>query len=144
MRMHHTQEATNTNGGPQPHHRFRHVGNEIAEAHEGGEHIGATPCGVTDMKYCPGVPRCAPSGLRTHICQVPRRQATTKGPKLSFACCANKCVTTSDKENGNQLGNCMDRDGWIDFHDKRRLKDARNRRNVAEKIEMSLSNSVAL
>src|SRR3954471_7801727 len=30
------------------------------------------------MKYCPGVPRCAPRGLRTHICQVPRTQATTK------------------------------------------------------------------
>src|SRR4029078_10708643 len=30
------------------------------------------------MKYCPGVPMCAPSGLRTHICQVPSAAATRK------------------------------------------------------------------
>src|ERR1044072_799730 len=35
-----------------------------------------TPCAVTDMKYCPGVPRWAPHGLRTHICQAPSTQAT--------------------------------------------------------------------
>src|SRR5215211_6189400 len=46
----------------------------------------ATPCAVTDMKYCPGVPTCAPSGLRTHICQVPRTQATTKAPKATQKC----------------------------------------------------------
>ena len=28
------------------------------------------------MKYCPGVPTLAPHGLRTHICQAPRKQAT--------------------------------------------------------------------
>src|SRR5829696_4635987 len=35
----------------------------------------ATPCVVTDMKYSSGLPTCAPSGLRTHICQTPRMQA---------------------------------------------------------------------
>jgi hypothetical protein len=32
----------------------------------------------------------------------------------------------------------MNRHRWIDFHDKRRLKDARNGHNVAEKIEIEL------
>src|SRR3954464_11472120 len=38
----------------------------------------ATPWAVTDMKYRLGVPTCAPSGLRTHICQVPRTDAAKK------------------------------------------------------------------
>src|SRR3954449_1762019 len=46
----------------------------------------ATPCAVTDMKYCPGVPTCAPNGLRTHICQVPRRHATAKAANATQKC----------------------------------------------------------
>src|SRR3954471_4242045 len=46
----------------------------------------ATPCAVTDMKYCPGVPTFAPSGLRTHICQVPRTEATKKAAKATQKC----------------------------------------------------------
>src|ERR1700687_3648712 len=38
------------------------------------------------MKYCPGVPTCAPSGLRTHICQVPRTQAPMKAAKATQKC----------------------------------------------------------
>src|SRR5471030_331741 len=38
------------------------------------------------MKYCPGVPTCAPSGERTHICQVPRTQATTKAANATQKC----------------------------------------------------------
>src|SRR3954465_4533029 len=45
-----------------------------------------TPCAVTDMKYCPGVPTFAPKGLRTHICQVPIRQANRKAPKATQKC----------------------------------------------------------
>src|SRR6185503_16924566 len=45
-----------------------------------------TPCAVTDMKYCPGVPTVAPNGLRTHICQVPIRQANRKAPKATQKC----------------------------------------------------------
>src|SRR5450432_4128434 len=46
----------------------------------------ATPCAVTDMKYCPGVPTWAPSGLRTHICQAPRTAATTKAANETQKC----------------------------------------------------------
>src|SRR6476659_8610277 len=45
-----------------------------------------TPCAVTDMKYCPGVPTFAPSGLRTHICQVPRRQAKRNATNATQKC----------------------------------------------------------
>src|SRR3954471_4165051 len=45
-----------------------------------------TPCAVTDMKYCPGVPTFAPKGLRTHICQVPIRQANRKAPNATQKC----------------------------------------------------------
>src|SRR5215813_4226448 len=45
-----------------------------------------TPCAVTDMKYCPGVPTLAPSGLRTHICQVPSMAASRNAPKATQKC----------------------------------------------------------
>src|SRR6185436_8629011 len=45
-----------------------------------------TPCAVTDMKYCPGVPIFAPNGLRTHICQVPIRQANRNAPNATQKC----------------------------------------------------------
>src|SRR5690349_2953412 len=35
------------------------------------------------MKYWPGVPTFAPSGLLTHICQVPKMQAKKKAPKAT-------------------------------------------------------------
>src|SRR5262245_56986869 len=35
------------------------------------------------MKYWPGVPTFAPSGLRTHICQVPITQANRKAPNAT-------------------------------------------------------------
>src|SRR5262249_9397315 len=46
----------------------------------------ATPCAVTDMKYCPGVPTWAPSGLRTHICQVPRTAAARNAANATQKC----------------------------------------------------------
>src|SRR4051812_38637711 len=46
----------------------------------------ATPCAVTDMKYWPGVPTLAPQGLRTHICQVPSRQATRNAANATQKC----------------------------------------------------------
>src|SRR5438045_8218338 len=46
----------------------------------------ATPCAVTDMKYCPGVPTCAPNGLRTHICQVPSTAAARKAANATHEC----------------------------------------------------------
>src|SRR6476660_8436124 len=45
-----------------------------------------TPWAVTAMKYCPGVPMSAPSGLRTHICQVPRKQAARKAANATQKC----------------------------------------------------------
>src|SRR5215212_1927530 len=45
-----------------------------------------TPCAVTDMKYCPGVPTFAPNGLRTHICQTPRTEAKRKAAKATQKC----------------------------------------------------------
>src|SRR5262249_11513671 len=38
------------------------------------------------MKYCPGVPTLAPSGLRTHICQVPSKAATRKAANDTQKC----------------------------------------------------------
>src|SRR3954451_6570312 len=38
------------------------------------------------MKYWPGVPIWAPSGLRTHICHVPSTAANTKAPKATHKC----------------------------------------------------------
>src|SRR4051794_37623097 len=46
----------------------------------------ATPCAVTDMKYCSGVPTCAPKGLRTHICQVPSTAAARKAVNATQKC----------------------------------------------------------
>src|SRR3982751_6855213 len=46
----------------------------------------ATPCAVTDMKYWLGVPTTAPQGLRTHICQVPNRQATRNAANATQKC----------------------------------------------------------
>src|SRR5215471_12491263 len=46
----------------------------------------ATPCAVTDMKYSPGVPTFAPSGLRTHICQTPSTAAAPKAAKATVKC----------------------------------------------------------
>src|SRR5438045_6203685 len=46
----------------------------------------ATPCAVTDMKYWPGGPTLAPHGLRTHICQVPNRQATRNAANATQKC----------------------------------------------------------
>src|SRR6187455_2324752 len=46
----------------------------------------ATPCAVTDMKYCPGVPTWAPHGLRTHICQAPRKQAARNAANATQKC----------------------------------------------------------
>src|SRR5438477_10872521 len=43
----------------------------------------ATPWAVTAMKYWPGVPTFAPSGLRTHICQVPSSAAAPKAAKAT-------------------------------------------------------------
>src|SRR5437870_86120 len=45
-----------------------------------------TPCAVTDMKYCPGVPIPAPNGLRTHICQVPRKAAARNAANATQKC----------------------------------------------------------
>src|ERR1700746_524376 len=45
-----------------------------------------TPCAVTEMKYCPGVPMWAPNGLRTHICQVPRKAAIRNAPNATQKC----------------------------------------------------------
>src|SRR5215470_14156666 len=45
-----------------------------------------TPCAVTEMKYCPGVPILAPNGLRTHICQVPRKAAIRNAPNATQKC----------------------------------------------------------
>src|SRR5262252_5316921 len=45
-----------------------------------------TPCAVTDRKYWPGVPIFAPSGLRTHICQVPRTAATRNAANATQKC----------------------------------------------------------
>src|SRR5262245_28731411 len=44
------------------------------------------PCAVTEMKYCPGVPTLAPNGLRTHICQVPRKAAIRNAPNATQKC----------------------------------------------------------
>src|SRR6187399_453415 len=38
------------------------------------------------MKYWPGVPTWAPQGLRTHICQVPSRQATRNAENATQKC----------------------------------------------------------
>src|SRR6516162_2166321 len=38
------------------------------------------------MKYCPGVPMSAPNGLRTHICQVPRKAAARKAVNATQKC----------------------------------------------------------
>src|ERR1051325_9331197 len=38
------------------------------------------------MKYWPGVPTCAPQGLRTHICQVPSRHATRNAANATQKC----------------------------------------------------------
>src|SRR6476646_10563972 len=45
-----------------------------------------TPCAVTDMKYSPGVPILAPSGLRTHICHAPSTHANRKAPNATQRC----------------------------------------------------------
>src|SRR6516164_9612463 len=45
-----------------------------------------TPCAVTERKYWPGVPMFAPSGLRTHICQVPRQAATRNAANATQKC----------------------------------------------------------
>src|SRR5215831_5860232 len=45
-----------------------------------------TPCAVTDRKYWPGVPIFAPSGLRTHICQVPSSAATRNAANATQKC----------------------------------------------------------
>src|SRR5262245_44999652 len=38
------------------------------------------------MKYCPGVPTWAPSGLRTHICQAPRMAAARNAANATQKC----------------------------------------------------------
>src|SRR4029453_13097772 len=38
------------------------------------------------MKYCPGVPTAAPKGLRTHICQVPRKAAARNAANATQKC----------------------------------------------------------
>src|SRR5215475_2879542 len=45
-----------------------------------------TPCAVTERKYWPGVPIFAPSGLRTHICQVPSSAATRNAANATQKC----------------------------------------------------------
>src|SRR5262245_6174325 len=45
-----------------------------------------TPCAVTDRKYWLGVPIFAPSGLRTHICQVPTSAATRNAANATQKC----------------------------------------------------------
>src|SRR2546421_3715287 len=42
------------------------------------------------MKYWPGVPTCAPNGLRTHICHVPSAAATAKAAKATHKCARQK------------------------------------------------------
>src|SRR6516225_9896364 len=44
------------------------------------------PSAVTDRKYWPGVPIFAPSGLRTHICQVPSSAATRNAANATQKC----------------------------------------------------------
>src|SRR6187397_134128 len=56
----------------------------------------ATPCAVTDMKYCPGVPVCAPRGLRTHICQVPRTEAARKAANATQKCARQRILIFRD------------------------------------------------
>src|SRR6478672_7712708 len=38
------------------------------------------------MKYSPGVPMLAPNGLRTHICQVPRKAAARNAANATQQC----------------------------------------------------------
>src|SRR5471030_3507065 len=54
------------------------------------------------MKYCPGVPTCAPSGLLTHIRQVPRTQATTNAANATQKC-ARQSRSTLRTENPSIL-----------------------------------------
>src|SRR5215212_2889186 len=62
----------------------------------------ATPCAVTDMKYCPGVPTCAPKGLRTHICQAPSTAAARKAVNATQKC-ARQSLSTFRTDNSPVL-----------------------------------------
>src|SRR5947208_359802 len=50
------------------------------------------------MKYWPGVPTFAPSGLRTHICQAPSTAAAPKAAKATEKC-ARQSRSTLRTEN---------------------------------------------
>src|SRR6187397_1787203 len=52
-----------------------------------------TPWAVTDMKYCPGVPTLAPSGLRTHICQLPSTAAMRNAANATQKCARQRRST---------------------------------------------------
>src|SRR5262249_15642142 len=42
------------------------------------------------MKYWPGVPVCAPRGLRTHICQLPSMHATANAENATQKCARHR------------------------------------------------------
>ena len=55
------------------------------------------------MKYCPGVPTSAPSGLRTHICQVPITAANRKAPNATQKWARQSLLRTGNPPVGTRL-----------------------------------------
>src|SRR5262249_57780459 len=56
------------------------------------------------MKYWPGVPTCAPNGLRTHICHVPSAAATAKAAKAIHKCARQRRSAFRTDRPPNRVG----------------------------------------